>query len=139
MTDTNFDPVKLTQSLVKCASVTPKDDGALDIVAKHLSELGFDCSGFIQTVFKSFGIRFPRDSHQQMEYNGLLEIEYSDAQVGDLLFFADNKIVIHVAICIGNEEIIHSSGYVKIEKLKENQKLYNNLYKIMSIRNLINE
>ncbi len=43
MTDTNFDPVKLTQSLVKCASVTPKDDGALDIVAKHLSELGFDC------------------------------------------------------------------------------------------------
>ncbi len=43
MSDTNFDPIKLTQSLVKCASVTPKDDGALDIVKKHLSELGFEC------------------------------------------------------------------------------------------------
>ena len=44
MTDTNFDPIILTQSLVKCASVTPKDDGALEIVAKHLSELGFNCN-----------------------------------------------------------------------------------------------
>ena len=43
MTDLNFDPIKLTQSLVQCASITPKDDGALEIVAKHLSELGFDC------------------------------------------------------------------------------------------------
>ena len=43
MTEINFDPIKLTQSLVQCASVTPKDDGALEIVAKHLSELGFSC------------------------------------------------------------------------------------------------
>ncbi len=43
MTDTNFDPIKLTQSLIKCASVTPKDDGALKIVERHLSQLGFDC------------------------------------------------------------------------------------------------
>ncbi len=43
MTDINFDPIKLTQSLVKCASITPKDDGALEIVAKHLGEIGFEC------------------------------------------------------------------------------------------------
>ncbi len=43
MSDINFDPIKLTQSLVKCASVTPKDDGALEVVNKHLRELGFDC------------------------------------------------------------------------------------------------
>ena len=56
-----------------------------------------------------------------------------------ILSFSDNKIVNHVAICIGNEEIIHSSGCVKIEKLKENKELYKKLYKIMSIQNIINE
>ena len=103
------------------------------------SQLGFDCSGFVQTVFKSFGIYLPRDSYQQMEYEKLIEIEYSEIKVGDLLFFADNKTVNHVAICIGNEEIIHSSGCIKIEKLKENKELYTKLYKIMSIQNIINE
>tara|TARA_Y100000768_G_scaffold196074_1_gene147323 strand:+ start:266 stop:1438 length:1173 start_codon:yes stop_codon:yes gene_type:complete len=44
MTDTNFDPVVLTQSLVKCASITPEDNGALKIVSKHLSKLGFNCN-----------------------------------------------------------------------------------------------
>ena len=58
-------------------------------------------------------------------------------RVGDLLFFTDNKIVNHVAICLGNEEIIHSSGCVKIEKLKENKELYKKLYKVMSIKNII--
>ena len=43
MTQINFDPIKLTQSLVQCESVTPEDNGALEIVAKHLSELGFNC------------------------------------------------------------------------------------------------
>ena len=43
MSEINFDPIQLTQSLVKCASVTPKDDGALEVVHKHLNELGFNC------------------------------------------------------------------------------------------------
>ena len=103
------------------------------------SSFGYDCSGFVQTLFNIFGINFPRDSYQQLDYEGLFEIDYFEAKVGDLLFFADNKIVNHVAICIGNEEIIHSSGCVKIEKLKENKELYKKLYKIMSIRNIINE
>ena len=43
MTEINFDPIKLTQSLVKCASITPEDDGALTIVEDHLKAIGFDC------------------------------------------------------------------------------------------------
>ncbi len=100
------------------------------------SYIGFDCSGFVQTVFFDFGIDLPRDSYQQINYEGLVEIKYSEVQAGDLLFFLDNKHVNHVAISIGNEEIIHSSGYVKIEKLKENKELYQKLYKVMSIRSL---
>ena len=32
MKNLNFDPIFLTQALVKCPSITPKDAGALDIV-----------------------------------------------------------------------------------------------------------
>jgi succinyl-diaminopimelate desuccinylase len=38
------DPVALTQALIRCASVTPADDGALDIVAGTLSAAGFACT-----------------------------------------------------------------------------------------------
>ena len=103
------------------------------------SSFGYDCSGFVQTLFNIFGINFPRDSYQQLDYEDLLEIEYSEAKVGDLLFFSDNKIVNHVAICLGNEEIIHSSGHVKIEKLIENKELHKKLYKVMSIKRIIND
>ncbi len=43
MSEINFDPVNLTQSLVKCASVTPKDEGALTVVENHLKAIGCDC------------------------------------------------------------------------------------------------
>jgi succinyl-diaminopimelate desuccinylase len=33
----------LAKDLVKCQSVTPKDDGAINIVAKNLKKLGFKC------------------------------------------------------------------------------------------------
>jgi len=33
----------LAKDLVKCKSVTPKDDGAINIVAKNLKKLGFKC------------------------------------------------------------------------------------------------
>ncbi len=49
------------------------------------------------------------------------------------------KHVNHVAIYIGNNEIIHSSGCVKIENLKDNKKLNQKLCKIMSITKIINE
>ena len=43
MNNLNFDPISLTQALVKCPSVTPEDAGALDIVQEHLNHLGFEC------------------------------------------------------------------------------------------------
>ena len=44
MDNLNYNPILLTQALVKCASITPKDEGALDIVQNHLSHLGFKCT-----------------------------------------------------------------------------------------------
>jgi succinyl-diaminopimelate desuccinylase len=37
------DPVALARSLIRCPSVTPEDNGALDVVAAALTRLGFAC------------------------------------------------------------------------------------------------
>ena len=47
MTEIDFNPIKLTQALVKCQSITPNDDGALLVVQDHLSSLGFTCTPLI--------------------------------------------------------------------------------------------
>jgi len=44
MNKINFNPIDLTQALVKCPSITPKDEGALSIVEDHLNHLGFNCT-----------------------------------------------------------------------------------------------
>lgn len=41
---TATDPVALTANLVRCASVTPADDGALDVLYDLLHAAGFECS-----------------------------------------------------------------------------------------------
>ncbi len=65
MTELNFDPICLTQSLVKCPSITPEDAGALDIVQEHLSYLGFKCTRLpfsdknsydVDNLFATFGV-----------------------------------------------------------------------------------
>ena len=40
---TTIDPVELAAELIRLPSVTPKDEGALDIVAERLERLGFVC------------------------------------------------------------------------------------------------
>jgi cell wall-associated NlpC family hydrolase len=81
------------------------------------SKCGIDCSGFCQQVFKIFGIVLPRDSYLQAELGevvGFLE----EARCGDLAFF-DNEEgrITHVGILLGNNEIIHSSGKVRIDRI----------------------
>lgn len=55
------DPVDLTARLVRCASVTPANEGALEILEELLSEAGFECSwadrGGIRNLFARWGAR----------------------------------------------------------------------------------
>jgi hypothetical protein len=76
---------------------------------------GYDCSGFVQTVYKTFGINLPRDSGQQVKLGK--DINLVDAQVGDLAFFHDNGKIVHVGMIIEGNKIIHASKKVKINKL----------------------
>jgi succinyl-diaminopimelate desuccinylase len=39
----DIDPIELTQALIRCPSVTPADEGALDVLRKAIEPLGFAC------------------------------------------------------------------------------------------------
>jgi succinyl-diaminopimelate desuccinylase len=60
------DPVELTAKLVRCASVTPANEGALEILYDMLSEAGFDCAwadrGGIRNLFARWGSKGNRRS-----------------------------------------------------------------------------
>src|SRR5687768_2751543 len=38
-----IDPIELTRDLIRCPSVTPKDEGALDVLRRAVEPLGFAC------------------------------------------------------------------------------------------------
>ena len=68
---------------------------------------GVDCSGFTQQVFLNFGVKLQRSSRDQYASNGK-KVAKAELQAGDLVFYGYNGRVNHVAIYIGNSQIIHS-------------------------------
>jgi cell wall-associated NlpC family hydrolase len=72
---------------------------------------GFDCSGFVQYVFRRQGIELPRTSRQQAQVGQSVPLSRLGLRTGDLLFFATNGVrVDHIAIYAGDNQIIHSSS-----------------------------
>lgn len=69
---------------------------------------GTDCSGFSQSVFRKFGISLPRTSRDQAGVGK--KISVSNAKAGDLIFYARNGRINHVAICIGGGRVVHASN-----------------------------
>ena len=81
--------------------------------------MGIDCSGFVQLCARSAGLLLPRDASQQIQCG---EVVYflQETQPGDLAFFGnENGTITHVGIIIGNEQIIHASGEVRIDYLDQ--------------------
>lgn len=76
--------------------------------------LGVDCSGFVQVVFKLMGIDLPRDAWQQAQ-EGKVVKKFSEAAIGDLVFFDNKEDIVHVGILLGNDQVIHASGKVRID------------------------
>ena len=69
---------------------------------------GTDCSGFTMSVFRKFGISLPRTSGSQSGVGR--KISVSEARAGDLIFYARNGHVNHVALCIGGGRVVHASN-----------------------------
>ena len=106
------------------------------------SSFGYDCSGFVQMVFKVAGIKLERDASYQIK-NGMLEqVDYAETKPGDLIFFINDSKIVHVGIIIQNGFIIHSYGKVTIDSIIKESIKYNHfigkLNKVyMSIENFI--
>ena len=68
---------------------------------------GCDCSGFTMQIFKNFGISIPRNSSAQAGAG--TEISAGSAQPGDLFFYDSGGAINHVAMYVGNNQVIHAS------------------------------
>jgi cell wall-associated NlpC family hydrolase len=68
----------------------------------------YDCSGLVQAAFMVNGIWLPRDAYQQEAFVEAVAIE---AMIpGDLIFFGTPEKATHVALHLGENQYIHSSG-----------------------------
>ena len=70
---------------------------------------GVDCSGFVQQIFKLYGVALPRVSREQAKKG--TAVSSANKKVGDLVFYANsNGVIDHVAIYIGNGQVVHAAS-----------------------------
>lgn len=81
--------------------------------------LGIDCSGLTQVCARLSGLLLPRDASQQVKCGELVYF-LQETRAGDLAFFGDEDgCITHVGIVMGDEQIIHASGQVRIDYLDQ--------------------
>ena len=68
---------------------------------------GADCSGFTLSVYKNYGVSLPHSSKAQA--NCGTRVDLSEVQPGDLIFYG-GKNIHHVAMYIGNGQIVHAQS-----------------------------
>lgn len=74
------------------------------------SSFGYDCSGFMQMLFKQMGIVLPRDASQQIQSRFCTPVEWHATKPGDLLFFGTHlEAIKHVGLYLGEGQLIHAS------------------------------
>lgn len=70
---------------------------------------GADCSGFVQSLYRLYGVSVPRTSQSQAA--GGRSISRSQLQPGDLVFYKNGgSTICHVAIYMGNGQIVHEAN-----------------------------
>ncbi|MBR1849968.1 MAG: C40 family peptidase [Bacteroidales bacterium] len=80
--------------------------------------MGIDCSGLTQVCFRACGRHLLRDASQQATQGH--PVRFDEIERDDLCFFQnDEGRIVHVGIALGDGQIIHSSGYVRIDALTQ--------------------
>lgn len=69
---------------------------------------GVDCSGFTMRIYEKYGISLPHSSSAQSGYG--TKINSSEAKPGDLFFYGNGGGINHVAMYIGNGQVVHASS-----------------------------
>lgn len=139
----NYDRVsgkKLDMSKLKDGETTKKRTKIVNYALKFVGNPyvwggtsltnGADCSGYVQSVLKHYDISIPRVACDQATAGKAVKPE--KIRVGDLVFYEKDGVVNHVAMYIGNGEVVHASSPssgIKISKVD-----YRN---VVAIRNVI--
>lgn len=66
----------------------------------------YDCSGFTQAAFAAAGVHLPQGSGAQ--YSATRRVPLSDIRRGDLLFYSGSSGIYHVAIYLGDGQVVHA-------------------------------
>ena len=69
---------------------------------------GADCSGFVLSLYAKYGITLPHSSRAQA--NCGRRVALSEIKPGDLVFYTKGGTINHVAMYIGNGQVIHASN-----------------------------
>jgi gamma-D-glutamyl-L-lysine dipeptidyl-peptidase len=91
------------------------------------SSFGFDCSGFVQMLYRHMGVSLPRDSKDQARDDRFVDVPVDALEAGDLVFFGKTQEKIgHVGMMIGNEAFIHTSSaeqlpFLRVSRLSDHE------------------
>jgi cell wall-associated NlpC family hydrolase len=85
-----------------------------------------DCSGFVMLVYNKVGINLPRTASDQFLLSS--DLNNSEPQQADLVFFKQGSRINHVGIYTGNEKFIHASSSFGVIVSSLNENYYKNNY-----------
>ena len=69
---------------------------------------GTDCSGFTMSIYKKYGVKLPHHAASQAKMG--TKVTADTIRPGDLVFYAKGGRVNHVAMYIGNGQVVHASS-----------------------------
>ena len=109
-TDNKKNNIKLIESRQKILNESRKHIGIPYVFGSKDPSTGFDCSGFVNYVYKkSINYNLPQGSKYQFKEGGGKFVDFEQLKAGDLMFFSHNgKEIQHVAIFINKDTFIHS-------------------------------
>jgi beta-lactamase class A len=74
--------------------------------------LGFDCSGFVQRIFREHGVLLKRNSYEQaFQDPQLIPVSFEALRPGDLLFFGTEDKIDHEAMWLGDGMVLQSTRH----------------------------
>jgi cell wall-associated NlpC family hydrolase len=119
--DVSFAPARLTAAELPAFG---KRFLGLPYLWGGTSTFGYDCSGFVQMLYRRLGVTLPRDAQPQADWDGFAAVKREELQPGDLVYFGEpGHRITHTAMYLGGGEFIsattHEHPRVRIGRLDD--------------------